>query len=53
LGHKTQASSDGLHNFGQIRLAHDHALHAGHVALFGGDFEVAVDDTAVAISWGI
>lgn len=25
--------------------AHDHALHARHVALLGGDFKVSVDDT--------
>ena len=27
-----------------VALSHDHALEAGHVALLGGDFKVAVDD---------
>lgn len=32
------------------RLAEHHALEAGGVALFGGDFEVAVDDTAAKLA---
>lgn len=32
------------------RLCGHHALEAGHVALLGGDLEVAVDDTASTVS---
>ena len=28
-------------------LAHYHSFQASHVAFFGGDFEIAVDDAAI------
>lgn len=32
----------------QQNLAHDHALQPGHIAFFGRDFEISVDDAVLA-----
>ena len=29
------------------KLAHDHTLQPGHIALFGRDFEIPVDDARI------
>jgi hypothetical protein len=38
--------------FKKIDLSSHHALETGHVALLGGDLEVAVDNTVIVVSMG-
>lgn len=33
-----------------LHLAHDHAFQASHVAFFGGDLKVRVDDTGTRLA---